>query len=187
MSAAAGAGAGAAGAAGAANEYEKRCNALDRRCDEPADFIDEGNPDAAAKFAVMQAELMQLKLEKDVLKKEKDIAVAAAAKALVAASSGSKAPDSAKKVSYTLEHPARHAAVVADATPVLAAVKKLANNQDAIWWVAIHVKALGAGDKPDWHKSYKDWVKDIKNIALAEYMGWDVDAGADEDEGAGAT
>ena len=92
-----------------------------------------------------------------------------------------KAPDG-RQTNYTKQHPDRHAAVVKVTAPTLIALKNLANNQDAIWWVAKHVEALSVGDKPDWHKSYKDWAKDIKNIALAEYMGWDVDEGADEDD-----
>ncbi len=49
--------------------------------------------------------------------------------------------------------------LVMSATPTLIALKKLANNQDTIWWVAKHVEALGAVDKPDWHESYKKWAR----------------------------
>ena len=170
--------------AAAADEYKKRCGALDRRCDEPADFIVEDSPDTASKFAAMHAKLMQLKLEKDALKKEKDIAVAVAAKAQAQAAEAvatAVAPGSGKKV-YTKEHPDRHAAAVLAAAPVLLELKKLANNYEALWWVAKHVEELSAGDKPEWHKSYKEWAKQVKIVALAEYMGCDVDAVADADD-----
>jgi hypothetical protein len=176
--------------AAAADEYKKRCGALDRRCDEPADFIVEDSPDAAAKFAAMHAELMQLKLEKDALKKEKDIAVAVAAKAQAqAAEAGATAvaPGSGKKVNYTKEHPDRHAAAVLAAAPVLLELKKLANNSAALWWVAKHCDALNKvnkGERADWFESYVKWGKSAKIAALNEYMGmgWDADAGAGEDD-----
>jgi hypothetical protein len=74
-------------------------------------------------------------------------------------------------LTYTKEHPDRHAVVVLAATPALLELKKLPNNQDAIWWVAKHVEALSvAGDKPEWHESYKKWAKQNKEEAIETYM-----------------
>ena len=189
MSAAAGAGRSTKAAAGAGratkttdDEYEKRCDALDRRCDEPSDFIDEGNAavktEHANTVAEMQAELMKLKLEKKALMQENKAIMQAQ---IASTAAGVAGPG--KKVNYTHTHPTRHVAVKEAAEPVLAELKKMTNNPDLIWWIAKHIEALSrAGEKPESHKSYKAWAKDMKNESLAEYMGWDVDAGADEDD-----
>ena len=55
---------------------------------------------------------------------------------------------------------------------MLSELKKIANNPDAIWWVAKHVEALSAAtEKPDWHASYKLWAKDEKVDAIDAFMG----------------
>ena len=133
----------------------------------------------AQQVAELQNELRDAKLEKD-------IAVAAAAKALaLAAEAGAPAaaPGSGKKVNWTSTHQARHDEVVLVTAPVLLELKKLQNMKsknyhDIIWWCAKHIEALGVGDKPDWHKSYKEWASDHKNEALAKYIPFVEDAGA---------
>ena len=137
-----------------------------------------------AKLTTVAIEKDAMEIEKDVLKKEKDIAVTVAAKALAeSAETGAPAavsPGSVKKPNYNTTYPDRHTVGVLAATPTLIALKTLANNQEAIWWVVKHIETLGAGDNPDWHKSYKDWAKEFKNIALVEYMGLEAaGAGAD--------
>jgi hypothetical protein len=88
-----------------------------------------------------------------------------------------------KKVNYTYTHPTRHAVVTKAAEPVLAELKKMANNPDLLWWIAKHVEVLSrAGEKPESHKSYKTWAKDMKKEALAEYMGYDAGSDDGEDE-----
>ena len=133
----------------------------------------------AQQVAELQNELRDAKLEKD-------IAVAAAAKALaLAAEAGAPAaaPGSGKKVNWTSTHQARHDEVVLVTAPVLLELKKLQNMKsknyhDIIWWCAKHIEALGVGDKPDWHKSYKEWASDHKNEALTKYIPFVEDAGA---------
>ncbi len=98
----------------------------------------------------LQNEIRTIQIEQNAMKREKDAVIAAVAAAYkTMAESGTKAPDSGKKTNYTKEHPDRHAAVVLTATPTFIALKKLANNQDVIWWVAKHVEALAADDKPE--------------------------------------
>jgi hypothetical protein len=88
-----------------------------------------------------------------------------------------------KKVNYTYTHPTRHAVVTKAAEPVLVELKKMANNPDLLWWIAKHVEVLSrAGEKPESHKSYKTWAKDMKKEALAEYMGYDAGSDDGEDE-----
>ena len=131
-----------------------------------------------------QMEALQNKLRATEL--EKDIAVAAAAKALaLAAEAGAPAaaPGSGKKVNWTSTHQARHDEVVLVSAPVLLELKKLQNMKsknyhDIIWWCAKHIEALGVGDKPDWHKSYKEWASDHKNEALTKYIPFVEDVGA---------
>ena len=139
--------------------------------------------DMAAQIAELQNELRMKDIEKAALKKEKDAAVAAAAKAYkTMAETGTKGPDDRKagtkapdgrQTNYTKQHPDRHAAVVKVTAPTLIALKNLANNQDAIWWVAKHVEALSLGEKPDWHKSYKEWAKQYKGQAIYTYKNSD--------------
>ena len=93
------------------------------------------------------------------------------------------APGSGKKVNWTSTHQARHDEVVLVTAPVLLELKKLQNMKsknyhDIIWWCAKHIEALGVGDKPDWHKSYKEWASDHKNEALNKYIPFVEDAGA---------
>ena len=117
-------------------------------------------------FAEMQAKIKQLEIEK---------------KTNMTVQAPAGLSGSGKKVNYTYTHPTRHAAVTEAAEPVLAELKKMANNPDLIWWIAKHIEALSrAGEKPESHKSYKTWAKDMKKEALAEYMGYD--AGSDEEE-----
>jgi hypothetical protein len=141
--------------------------------------IDPCEMDMAAQMEALQNKLRATELEKD-------IAVAAAAKALaLAAEAGAPAaaPGSGKKVNWTSTHQARHDEVVLVSAPVLLELKKLQNMKsknyhDIIWWCAKHIEALGVGDKPDWHKSYKDWASDHKNEALDKYIPFVEDAGA---------
>jgi hypothetical protein len=141
--------------------------------------IDPCEMDMAAQMEALQNKLRATELEKD-------IAVAAAAKALaLAAEAGAPAaaPGSGKKVNWTSTHQARHDEVVLVTAPVLLELKKLQNMKsknyhDIIWWCAKHIEALGVGDKPDWHKSYKDWASDHKNEALDKYIPFVEDAGA---------
>ena len=131
---------------------------------------------AAAKIAAVEAKYekafaeMQAKLEKVEL--EKDIAVATAAKAMSEAGApAAVAPGSGqKKANWTATHPDRHAAVVQLTAPALLELKKLQNKHEAIWWCAKHIEALGVGDKPEWHDSYKKWASDYKNEALNKYI-----------------
>jgi hypothetical protein len=118
-------------------------------------------------FTEMTAKIALLELEKQA-------AVAIGVKALAqVAKAGAPAavtPGSGKKPNYTAAHPTRHDAVVLATAPALLALKQLQNNHDAIWWCAKHIEALGVGDKPDWHKSYKDWASPYKNDALDLYI-----------------
>ena len=104
----------------------------------------------------------------------KDIAVAMSTNLLADQSAAgvptAVAPGSGKKPNYTATHQARHDVVVLVTAPALLALKQLQNNHDAIWWCAKHIEALGVGDKPNWHKSYKDWASDNKNEALDKYI-----------------
>ena len=115
---------------------------------------------AAAKIAEMQAKITQLELENKAIVKAKIVSP-------VTGASGS-----GRKPNYTHTHPTRHVAVKETAEPVLSELKKIANNPDAIWWVAKHVEALSAAaEKPDWHASYKLWAKDEKVDAIDAFMG----------------
>ena len=130
------------------------------------------------KVAELQNKLRAMELEKDAMEKAKDIAVATAAKALaLAAEAGvpAAAPGSGKKVNWTSTHQARHDEVVLVTAPVLLELKNLQNKNlknyhDIIWWCAKHIEALGVGDKPEWHDSYKKWASDYKNDALNKYI-----------------
>ena len=100
--------------------------------------------DAAAKIAEMQAKITQFELENKAIMKTQIVSP-------VTAASGS-----GRKPNYTHTHPPRHVAVKEAAEPVLAELRKIANNPDAIRWVDKHVEALSAAvEKPDWHASYK--------------------------------
>jgi len=70
--------------------------------------------------------------------------------------------------------------------PTLIELKKLQNNHDAIWWCAKHIEALDAGDKPDWHDSYKKWASDYKNEAHNKYIPFVEDVGAEAADAAGS-
>ena len=119
-------------------------------------------------FAEMQAKIKQLEIGK---------------KANMTSQAAAGLSGSGKKVNYTYTHPTRHAVVTKTAEPVLAELKKMANNPDLLWWIAKHVEALSrAGEKPESHKSYKTWSKDMKKEALAEYMGYDAGSDDGEDE-----
>jgi hypothetical protein len=134
-------------------------------------YVDFGafETDMTTQVAELQNELRAAKLEKDNLRKEKDDAVAVAPKAL--AEADAVAPGSVqKKVNCTDMHPTRHDSVVLAAVPALIAIKQLQNNHDAIWWCTKHIEALGVGDEPDWHDSYKKWASDHKNDALEKYI-----------------
>jgi hypothetical protein len=141
--------------------------------------IDPCEMDMAAQMEALQNKLRATELEKD-------IAVAAVAKALtlvVEAGAPAAAPGSGKKVNWTSTHQARHDEVVLVTAPVLLELKKLQNMKsknyhDIIWWCAKHIEALGVGDKPDWHKSYKEWASDHKNEAITKYIPFVEDAGA---------
>jgi len=122
-----------------------------------------------------QTTVEELLAKVEQLELEKKVAVAAASKAIsdlskVQAEAGAPAPGSGKKVNWTSTHLARHEAVVLVTAPTLIELKKLQNNHDAIWWCAKHIEALGVGDKPDWHDSYKKWAADHKNDALEKYI-----------------
>ena len=138
------------------------------------------------KVAELQNKLRAMELEKDAMEKAKDIAVATAAKALaLAAEAGAPAaaPGSGKKVNWTSTHQARHDEVVLVTAPVLLELKNLQNMKsknyhDIIWWCAKHIEALGVGDKPDWHDSYKKWAADHKTEALNKYIPFVEDEGA---------
>jgi hypothetical protein len=142
MSAAAGAGRDTKAAAGVGrvtkatdDEYEKRCDALERRCDEPSDFIDEGNAAVKTEYAntvaEMQAEFMQLKLEKKVIIQENKAIIQAQ---IASTATGLSGPG--KKVNYAHTHPTRYVAVKEVVEPVLSELKKMTNNPDLIWWIA---------------------------------------------------
>jgi hypothetical protein len=138
---------------------------------DPCDIDEDQN--AAIKIADMEAkyekEIANMNAKLDLMALEKDAAVAVAAKAL--ADAGAVAPGSGqKKVNWTAMHPTRHDSVVLAAAPALLALKQLQNNHDAIWWCAKHIEALGVGDKPDWHDSYKKWAADHKTDALEKYI-----------------
>lgn len=142
--------------------------------------------DMAMQIAELQNELRAAKLEKDNMEAAKNIAVATAAKALAqAAEAGASAvtPGSGKKVNWTSTHQARHDEVVMVTAPVLLELKNLQNKNlknyhDIIWWCAKHIEALGVGDKPEWHDSYKKWAADHKNEAINKYIPFVEDAGA---------
>jgi hypothetical protein len=111
--------------------------------------------DAAAQIAEMQAQIKQLELEKKAMESQ----------IVVTTSSGGRRPN------YTQSHPSRHLAVKEAAEPVLVELRKIANNADAIWWVDKHVEALGLSlEKPDWHKSYKDWAKEEKIDSIEAFL-----------------
>ena len=110
-------------------------------------------------FDEMNAKIALLELEKHALAQVAEAGAPAAV-----------APGSGKKPNYTAEHQGRHDKVVLVTAPALLALKQLQNNHDAIWWCAKHIEALGVGDKPNWHKSYKDWASDNKNEALDKYI-----------------
>ena len=144
---------------------------------------------AAVKIATMEAKYekaiadMETKLEHMALEKTTAVAVASKAisdlsKVQVAAGASAVTPGSGKKVNWTSTHLARHEAVVLVTASALIELKKLQNNHDAIWWCAKHIEALGVGDKPDWHDSYKKWASDYKNEALNKYIPFVEDAGA---------
>jgi hypothetical protein len=120
----------------------------------------------------MTVQVAELQNELRAANLEKDIAVAAVVKALAQATeAGTVAPGSGqKKVNWTAMHPARHDSVVLATAPALITLKRLQNNHDAIWWCAKYIEALGVGDKPDWHDSYKKWASDHKNDALEKYI-----------------
>jgi len=111
-----------------------------------------------AQIAEMQAKIKQLELEKQAIMQAQIVSP-------VTPASGGRRPN------YTHTHPPRHVAVKEAAEPVLVELRKIANNADAIWWVDKHVEALGlALEKPDWHKSYKDWAKDEKLDAIEAFL-----------------
>ncbi len=119
-------------------------------------------------FAEMQAKIKQLEIGKKANMTEQ----------VAAGLSGAS-----KKVNYTYTHPTRLAVVTKAAEPVLAELKKMANNPDLLWWIAKHVEVLSrTGEKPESHKSYKTWAKDMKKEALTEYMGYDAGSDDGEDE-----
>ena len=132
----------------------------------------------AQKIAAMEAQYKKtfddMNAKIALLELEKQAAVAIGVKALAqvaeAGAPAAVAPGSGKKPNYTAEHQGRHDAVVLVTAPALLALKQLQNNHDAIWWCAKHIEALGVGDKPNWHKSYKDWASDNKNEALDKYI-----------------
>ena len=120
-----------------------------------AGTADKNDNDAAAQIAEMQAQIKQLELEKKAMESQ----------IVVTTSSGGRRPN------YTQSHPSRHLAVKEAAEPVLVELRKIANNADAIWWVDKHVEALGLSlEKPDWHKSYKEWAKDEKLDAIEAFL-----------------
>jgi hypothetical protein len=122
-----------------------------------AGAVDKNDNDAAAQIAEMQAKIKQLELEKKAMETQIVSPVTTA--------SGGRRPN------YTHTHPPRHVAVKEAAEPVLVELRKIANNPDAIWWVDKHVEALGLSlEKPDWHKSYKDWAKDEKIDAIEAFL-----------------
>ncbi len=124
------------------------------------DVAGKNDNDTAAKIAEMQVKITQLELENKAIVKAQIVSP-------VTGASGS-----GRKPNYTHTHPTRHVAVKETATPVLAELKKIANNPDAIWWVAKHIEALSAAvEKPDWHASYKLWAKDEKVDAIDAFMG----------------
>ena len=118
-------------------------------------------------FDDMNAKIAMLELEKQAAVA---IGVKALAQVAAAGAPAAVAPGSGKKPNYTAEHQGRHDKVVLVTAPALLALKELQNNHDAIWWCAKHIEALGVGDKPNWHKSYKDWASDNKNEALDKYI-----------------
>ena len=132
-------------------------------------------------FAEMNAKIALLELEKQAA-----VAIGVKALAQVAeAGAPAAAPGSGKKVNWTSTHQARHDEVVLVTAPVLLELKKLQNMKsknyhDIIWWCAKHIEALGVGNKPDWHESYKKWASDHKNESLNKYIPFV------EDEGTGA-
>jgi hypothetical protein len=118
-------------------------------------------------------EITNMNAKLDLMALEKDAAVAVASKALAAkalADAGAGPGSGQKKVNWTAGHLARHDSVVLAAAPALLALKQLQNNHDAIWWCAKHIEALGVGDKPDWHDSYKKWAGDHKTDSLEKYI-----------------
>jgi hypothetical protein len=122
-----------------------------------AGAVGKNDNDAAAQIAEMQAKIKQLELEKKAMESQIVSPVTTA--------SGGRRPN------YTSSHPSRHLAVKEAAEPVLVELRKIANNADAIWWVDKHVEALGLSlEKPDWHKSYKDWAKEEKIDAIEAFL-----------------
>jgi len=125
----------------------------------------------AKSIAELTARLVQVELEKTTADAVASKAISDLAK--MQAEAGAPAavtPGSGKKPNYTASHQARHDEVVLVTASALVELKKLQNNHDAIWWCAKHIEALGVGDKPDWHKSYKDWASPYKNDALDLYI-----------------
>jgi hypothetical protein len=127
-------------------------------------------------FAVMEAKLAKvaiekdaMEIEKDVLKKEKDIAVTVVAKVLaetVTAGAPAVASGSDKKPNYTSTHQARHDEVVLLTEPALLELKKLQSKHETIWWCVNHIEAPDVGDKPDCHDSYKSGHRIIRMSPL---------------------
>ena len=136
----------------------------------------------AQKIAAMEAQYKKtfddMNAKIALLELEKQAAVAIGVKALAqVAEAGASAvtPGSCKKVNWTSTHQARHDEVVLVTAPVLLELKnlqnkKLKNYHDIIWWCAKHIEALGVGDKPEWHDSYKKWAADHKNEAINKYI-----------------
>ena len=136
----------------------------------------------AQKIAAMEAQYKKtfddMNAKIALLELEKQAAVAIGVKALAqVAEAGASAvtPGSGKKVNWTSTHQARHDEVVLVTAPVLLELKnlqnkKLKNYHDIIWWCAKHIEALGVGDKPEWHDSYKKWAADHKNEAINKYI-----------------
>ena len=123
-------------------------------------------------FEEMNAKIALLELEKQAAVA---IGVKALAQAAEAVAPAPLTPGSGKKVNWTSTHQARHDEVVLVTAPVLLELKNLQNKNlknyhDIIWWCAKHIEALGVGDKPEWHDSYKKWAADHKNEALNKYI-----------------
>ena len=128
------------------------------------DAADELQNLSISDYKKLQAKIAQLELENKAIVKAQIVSP------VTGATTG--ASGSGRKPNYTHTHPTRHVAVKETAEPVLSELKKIANNPDAIWWVAKHVEALSAAaEKPDWHASYKLWAKDEKVDAIDAFMG----------------
>lgn len=163
-------------------EYAKKLaqEYVEKLSEDPSD-LDEDQK-AAVKIAAIEAKYekafaeMNAKLEQVELEKQAAVAIGAKALAQVAeAGASAVTPGSGKKVNWTSTHQARHDEVVLVTAPVLLELKNLQNKNlknyhDIIWWCAKHIEALGIGDKPEWHDSYKKWAADHKNEALHKYI-----------------